>query len=309
MESSEKAKILVFGSCNIDHVYGVAHTVARGETQAALSYDRFAGGKGYNQAIAVAKAGADACFAGCIGGDGTFLLDMLCECGVDISAVRISDVNTGHAIIQVGRDGDNSIIVFPGANGTVDEEYVKTTLDSFGDGDILLVQNEISCLNCLIAEAYGRKMRVILNPSPCNEVVRSIDLGMISDLILNEVEALQLSGCDSEQKAIDYFTKKYPDMRVVLTLGSRGCILAHGDVRISVPAYNVCAVDTTAAGDTFTGYYVAGVARGDGMENVLRLACAAAAISVTRRGAAPSIPKADEVRLTIGKLSLACEQS
>lgn len=280
-------------------VYTLEHIVDKGETESALSFEIFSGGKGFNQAMAVARAGGDVYFAGCIGEDGEPLMNELTCAGANVSLVKRTRNKTGHAIIQVSLAGENSIIVCPGANGEVDKKYVDTVLAHFSLGDILLIQNEISSVEYLIERAHSIGMRIILNPSPCNGAMRTLDLRYITYLLLNEVEAAQISGGQTVQECIEYFKERYPHLKVVLTLGSKGCIYFDRVTEHRIPAYKVQAVDTTAAGDTFTGYFVAGIATRADLISALRLATAAAAIAVTKKGAAPSIPKREEAELSL----------
>ena len=288
-------KILNFGSCNIDMVYAMNHIVLQGETQTSERVDRFAGGKGLNQSIALARAGAQVYHAGCIGHDGQFLLDMTRDSGVDISCVKRVQEANGHAIIQVSRDGQNAIFLYPGSNAMVDEAYIDTVLEAFAAGDILLLQNEISNVAYLIDRAYEKQMFILLNPSPYNDVLKAVDMGKVSCLILNQVEAAQMTGENEPEAAIAYLHNAYPGNQVMLTLGHQGCVFSDGKKFVCQKAFSVKAVDTTAAGDTFTGYFVAGMAKGMPWDENMKLASAAAAIAVTREGAAPSIPERDEV--------------
>lgn len=175
------------------------------------------------------------------------------------------------------------------------KEWVDTVLEQFGEGDILLLQNEINLVDYIVEKAYEKKLSVMLNPSPMNEEIRKIDFRKLSCLILNEVEAKELSGFEKAEDSIAYFKTHYPHLRVMLTLGSRGCVYADENDTFRQNAYCVKAVDTTAAGDTFTGYFAAGLVRGLPMPEILKIATAASAISVTKEGAAPSIPNWDDV--------------
>jgi len=288
-------KILNFGSCNIDYVYSMDHIVAVGETQMTHKMEIFPGGKGLNQSIAAARAGAEVYHAGCVGHDGGMLLDILKESGVNVSCLQKVDAKNGHAIIQVSSQGENSIFLHAGSNSMVTKELVDTVLAQFDAGDILLLQNEINNVDYIIEKAYERKLRIILNPSPLNEAIAKMDFGKLSYIILNEVEAKDISGFDEPEDAISYFRTHYPHLRVMLTLGSRGCIYAEKEHTYRQEAYRVKAVDTTAAGDTFTGYFIAGLVRNLPMPEVLKIATAASAIAVTQEGAAPSIPLRDNV--------------
>lgn len=297
-------KILNFGSCNIDYVYSMDHIVKVGETQTTYSLETFSGGKGLNQSIALARAGAEVYHAGCIGNDGEMLLDILNESGVDTSFVKKVDEKNGHAIIQVSAKGENSIFLYPGSNNMVTIEFIDEVLSHFGEGDILLLQNEISNLTYIIEKAYKKKICIILNPSPINEVIEKIDFNMISYIILNEVEAEAISGSGIAEESIEILKKKYPQIKIMLTLGGKGCVYADSENNIYQKAFEVKAVDTTAAGDTFTGYFVRGVAEKECYEEILETASAAAAIAVSRKGAAPSIPTRDEVISALENMEL-----
>ena len=297
-------KILNFGSCNIDYVYFMDHIVAAGETEATQSLNIFPGGKGLNQSIAIARAGESVYHAGCIGDGGEFLLEILENDKVDTSLIERVDCQNGHAIIQVSKEGENSIFLYPGSNRMISCSQVDKALDFFSKDDILLVQNEINNIDYIVKKAHERGMRIILNPSPCNSEIGRIDLGMISYLILNRLEVREITGCDTVSDALLYFREKFPKLKVMLTLGNSGCVYQDEKEQIFCPTFKVEAVDTTGAGDTFTGYFIAGIARGTDVEKTLRIASAAAAISVTREGAATSIPHMDEVLKRIDSLAV-----
>lgn len=288
-------KILNFGSCNIDYVYSLDHIVRPGETEATSALEIFPGGKGLNQSIAIARAGASVFHAGCIGEDGGMLRELLASCGVDTSYLVSVPGKNGHAVIQLSCKGENSIFLFGGSNEKITEELCDEVLRNFGSGDILLLQNEISCLSYIIDSAQKRGLCIILNPSPLDDALRALDLSKLSYLILNEVEAADLSGSDTAEGALAFFRCRYPDLRVVLTLGERGSVYADAEGELYQPAFLAEVVDTTAAGDTFTGYFVAGLASGAPLSETLRLASAAAAVAVTGKGAAPSIPTRERV--------------
>ncbi len=295
-------KILNFGSCNIDHVYSLDHIVAIGETETTHKLETFPGGKGLNQSVALAKAGGQVYHAGCVGEDGGILTDLLESNGVDISYLKTVPGTNGHAVIQVSAEGENSIFLYPGSNEKITKEMIDEVLADFDAGDILLLQNEISNVEYAIERGYQKGMQIVLNPSPFNQVMRDVDLTKISYLILNEVEAKEFSNSLEPEASLHFFKKHYPDLKVMLTLGSKGCIFMDGKREIYQPIFLVDAVDTTAAGDTFTGYFVSGIAAGDSYEQILRFASAASAISVSRNGAAPSIPDRGEVIQALTRL-------
>lgn len=294
-------KILNFGSCNIDFVYSLDHIVRVGESETTHKMETFPGGKGLNQSIAVSHAGAKVYHAGCLGHDGGILRDILYDSGVDVSFLKTVEEKNGHAIIQVSATGENSIFLYPGSNKTVTEVYIDEILVHFGAGDILLLQNEISNVGYLVERAYQKKMCIVLNPSPFNDTIRGLDLRKISYLVLNEVEAREITGRETPEEAIAFLKSRYPNLCIMLTLGEKGCIYTDATCELYQPAFSVTAVDTTAAGDTFTGYFVAGLASGEAMKDVLCIASVASAISVTRSGAAPSIPVRSEVMERLGE--------
>ncbi|MBQ8175084.1 MAG: helix-turn-helix domain-containing protein [Clostridia bacterium] len=288
-------KILNFGSANVDYVYSLDHIVTVGETENSQELSIFPGGKGLNQSIALARADAQVFHAGCIGADGEILSNILAESGVDISFVRFVPEKNGHAIIQVSREGENAIFLHAGSNAMIAHEHVDEVLSHFGEGDLLLLQNEISNLDYIVKGAAAIGMRILLNPSPYNERIESLDLSLISYLILNEVEGRAITGEEETEKMLDWFFAHFPHLAVMLTLGKQGCVLSHEGERLRHPAYLVDAVDTTAAGDTFTGYFVAGLAAEEDLRTILKNASCASAIAVSRNGAAPSIPVREEV--------------
>lgn len=186
-------KILNFGSCNIDFVYNLDHIVAIGETETSNSMQVFTGGKGLNQSVALAKAGMEVYHAGCIGTDGEMLTDVLKSNGVDISNIKNVDEKTGHAVIQVSRNGDNSIFLYSGSNAKITEEFVDEVLDKFQKGDMLLLQNEINKIDYIIEKAYKKGMCIIFNPSPYNDEIKNLDFNMLSYIIIQNLKSLLLS--------------------------------------------------------------------------------------------------------------------
>lgn len=294
-------KILNFGSCNIDYVYSVDHIVAPGETETTSGMNIFPGGKGLNQSIAAARAGAAVYHAGCIGKDGELLADVLEKSGVDLSYVDRVDEKNGHAIIQVSEKGENSIFLYPGSNAAVTKEYIDGVIESFDEETLVLLQNEISNVDYIVRRAHEKGMKIMLNPSPFNEEIAKIDLSLIDYLILNEVEAAEISGEDEPGECLKRLKERFSRTKIILTLGKNGCIYSDTEKEITQAAFCVKAVDTTAAGDTFTGYLLAGMAENEKTEESLKRASAASAIAVSKAGAAPSIPKRDEVEEFLNK--------
>lgn len=291
-------KALCFGSLNIDFTYRVNHFVGRGETLLSENLQVFSGGKGLNQSVALSRAGLPTYHAGAVGEDGRFLLQQLRRAGVDTACVDVrQDVRTGHAIIQNTPDGDNCILLYGGANQAITKEQIDAVLSQFAAGDLLVLQNEINELAYLMERACERGLRIALNPSPMNGSVAALPLHTVTWLILNEVEAAQiLDACVTDgAAAARALHEKLPRTAIVLTVGKNGSYYDDGVQQVYQSAFPVCAVDTTAAGDTYTGYFLAGVAEGLAVQSAMALAAKAAAISVTRCGAAPSIPDRAEV--------------
>ena len=283
------AKILNIGSLNLDYVYAVPHFVEAGETLLSSRRDVFAGGKGLNQTVAAARAGAEVCHGGAVGADGDMLLDLLRDAGADVSAVARVDMPTGHAVIQVTPQGENAILILGGANRAVSPETVGIALEKVGPGDILLLQNEINGLDHIIRRAAQKGLRILFNPAPMEEAVKDLPLELLDTLIVNEGEGKALAG------DMDALKAAYPNQKILLTQGSRGASLWTGSEVLFQPAFPVEAVDTTAAGDCFLGYYAAALADNLPYAAALRLAAAASALAVQRPGAAPSIPLRGEV--------------
>ena len=295
-------KVLCFGSLNIDYTYKVPHFVKKGETLASERLQVFGGGKGLNQSVALAKAGTEVYHAGSIGQDGMFLLDMLKDAGANTDFVKILDtVRTGNAIIQNDKSGDNYIILYGGANQAITREQVDEVMSHFESGDYLVLQNEINELGYIVEKAHEKGMIIVLNPSPMNEKILALPLDVINYFILNEVEAAQIlgkedKGEESWEQIADDLLKKFPQATIVLTMGSEGSVFKNQKETVCQSIYKVQAVDTTAAGDTFSGYFIGGILGGLSAKEAMDQASKASAIAVTRKGAAPSIPVLAEVQ-------------
>ena len=294
-------KILSFGSLNIDYVYSVPHFVKKGETLSAKELNVYTGGKGLNQSIALARAGVETYQAGVIGTDGMFLLEQLKEAGVKTDLVKIlDDVRTGNAIIQNDDEGDNCIVLFGGANQAITKEQVDEVFKDFTNEDYLLIQNEINELSYIVEKAKEEGMKIILNPSPMNEKIMKLPLDQIDYFILNEIEAMQILEMDKPEEIDGKYIasllhERFKDATIVLTLGSEGSVCISDDEYVEQSIYKVKAIDTTAAGDTYTGYFIAGILNGKTIKESMDIASKASAIAVTRQGAAPSIPVLEEV--------------
>jgi ribokinase len=288
--------VLNFGSLNIDHVYQVEHFVQPGETLPCGKYRRFAGGKGFNQSVALARAGLCVTHAGRIGGDGDWLRDRLAAERVDVDVLQTThDEPTGHAIIQVAASGENAILINGGANQTLDEPFVNYVFDTVSDVDMVVLQNETSAVRHVLAIAQQRELPVAFNPAPMAQDVAELPLGTLAILIVNVVEAAGLVGTGDPDTLCRRLAERFPATLCVLTAGERGAWAARGSERWHNPARPVQAVDTTAAGDTFIGYFLAELLSGEPVANAVVSGNNAAAISVTRPGAADSIPARSEI--------------
>lgn len=288
-------KILNFGSLNYDYVYTVHHIVQGGETIASAGMETYCGGKGLNQSIALARAGARVFHAGLVGEEGNQMIELCKESGVDARYIRKIAGKSGHTIIQVDQNAQNCIILFGGSNRKMTHALIDEVLQDFEAGDYLLLQNEINEIPYMIDQAYQKGMKIVMNPSPYDEHVEECDLSKIEILMINEVEGEQITGKKDSTDILTELVNRYPDMKILLTLGSKGAIYCIKGQQFIQTAMKVDAVDTTAAGDTFTGYFLDSVLRGLPVEQALRRATAASALAVTRPGAAASIPMNAEV--------------
>lgn len=288
-------KVLNIGSMNLDHVYTVDHIVEPGETQSSTQLQLFLGGKGMNQSVALAKAGVEVYQGGMIGEDGGVFLDACREYGIHADYIRTVDARTGHAIIQIDKNAQNCILLYGGANQALTEAYVDEVISQFDSGDILLLQNEVNLMPYIVARGYAQGMKIVLNPSPFDDKLKAVDMTKIFLFLLNEIEGYQLTGCREPDAIIDSIRERFPHAAVVLTLGSDGAVYADQSCKHFQPIFPIKAVDTTAAGDTFTGYFIAGLAQGMEIPDILRMSAKASSIAVSRAGAVPSIPYRDEV--------------
>lgn len=293
-------KILNFGSMNIDFVYLVDHIAKEGETITSMELKNFLGGKGFNQSLAIGRAGEKVFHAGLIGTDGLEIIEKLVESNVDVSLIEVcEEERTGNAIIQKDIDGNNCIILYPGANRKLTTKKIESIINEFNPGDYIVLQNEVNLLPEIVSIAKRKGMIIIFNPSPLDEKIFEVELELIDYFILNEIEALGLiqecnhglSYEDLARKLID----RFPNSKFVLTLGDKGSIYIDNDNYIKQEVYKVNVVDTTAAGDTFTGYFIAGLKNNKSIREIMETASIASAVAVTRLGAEPSIPTIEEV--------------
>ena len=278
--------IYTLGSINIDHIYQVPHLPRPGETIAASDYAQGLGGKGANQSVAAAKAGARVFHIGAIGNDATWTLHDLQSYGVDTSNVSQIKIPTGHAIIQLDPQAENCITLFPGANRQVSESMAARALASARPGDTLLMQNETSAQSATVRLAADMGLRILYSPAPFDLSALQNVVRYTSLLLMNEGEAAAM---------IEAFGA-LPECDVIITRGAEGAEWHSQDAApLIVPSFPVTPVDTTGAGDCFAGTIAAALDCGLSPEQALRRAAAAAAIQVTRPGAAPAMPTKAEV--------------
>lgn len=295
-------KVLCFGSINFDYIYHVDHFASQGETIPCTDLDIAAGGKGLNQSVALSNAGADTYFAGAVGHNNQLLIDTLKKYNINFDYLKISDIETGHAVIQNDKHGDNCILVYKGSNSDIDNEMALKTISNFSSGDYLVIQNEINDSQNIIKYAKEAGMKVVFNPSPFAENIKLIPASNIDYLVLNEVEACQfldidpteskniIHDSDFQDKCLTNLLSMYPKTNIILTLGDKGSIFVNSDTKIYQEAYSADVIDTTGAGDTYLGYFIAGIISGMDINTSMNRASRAAALSVSKLGAAQSIP-------------------
>lgn len=299
-------KALCFGSLNIDYTYKVPHFVTKGETLSSDDLLVFPGGKGLNQSVALSRSGVETYHAGCIGNEGLFLIETLSNAGIKTDFIRVlENVKSGHAIIQSQKDGDNCILLYGGANQQITKEQIDEVLSHFQKEDYLVLQNEINNMKYVIEAAHSKGLKIVLTPAPMTEAVFNYPLEYVDYLLLNKGEASALlktkftesdfiSG-EAIQKIGILFAKQLPQATVVLTLGEKGALCFTKENYFVQKAYSVSVVDTTAAGDTFAGFFIGSVMQGNSIVVSLDIASKAASLSVTRLGASTSIPSMEEV--------------
>ena len=296
------AAVWNYGSINIDHVYQLTHLVKPGETINSQAYQQLLGGKGANQSVALAKAGARVQHLGYIGQQDAWVKEALIGYGVDCKAVELVDEPSGHAIIQVDEQGENAIIVFAGANRS---QPIERTLDKMTPqkGDWFVTQNETNEVRQALQHAKACGMNTALNPSPFELEFVLDTLPLVDLLVVNEgefhellpgvaIESLDDASLGALQSVI---TSEWPDKSVVITMGSMGAVWISEDHAFWAAAPKVDVVDTTGAGDTFLGYLLAGISQGQSIKASMQQAVAASALSVQVVGAAQSIPDQNQV--------------
>ena len=301
-------KILVVGSSNTDLIATVKNFPLAGETITGTSFLQVMGGKGANQAVAAHRLGGEVKFVTCLGNDANGLntLKYFTEMGLDVSsALLVNDAPSGTAIILVDANGENCIVITPGANHRLMPDYIIEEIEGdIAACDIVVLQMEIPCETvkavCELARQHHKT--ILLNVAPARQLDAEL-IKMIDILVVNETEAETVSGAKiagaGEEAVVDKLLSMGPGT-VVLTLGKQGCLLKNARECLRVPAFQVRAVDTTAAGDTFCGALAASLSRGRAWQETLQFATAASAICVTRMGAQPSIPTEKETTNFLG---------
>ncbi|MFC5473608.1 ribokinase [Paraherbaspirillum soli] len=299
----KKPRITIVGSVNMDLVFSTPRMPAVGETIQGQEFHQIPGGKGANQAVAAVRQGADVTLIGRVGEDnfGDRLLECLVDDGVDISALsRQAGMATGVAGILVDGDGHNSIVVTPGANQTLSPAHIDAAATAIKSAQSLVCQLEtpLSAVTRAIEIAHQSDVPVIFNPAPMQALSAEL-LAMVDYLIVNETEASQLSGVPvSDRDSAGIAAVRLLERgvgTVLLTMGAHGVFIAEQGARRFIPAVAVEAVDTTAAGDTFTGAFAVGLAHGLSVVDAGIEAQYAAALAVTKFGAQTSIPHRHEV--------------
>lgn len=288
-------KIYSLGSLNIDYVYQVPHFIRPGETLSSTHMKIFPGGKGLNQSVALGKAGAQVIHGGIINHADTFLTSVLHTAAVDISRIKTTNTPSGHAIIQVEPSGQNCILLYPGANHEFTQDYIEYVLGDAGQDDIILLQNEINCLDLIFEVARQKDISIAFNPSPYNSKLTKLPLSQVKWWIFNEIEGQDLTGESDPDRILSAMYEMYPQSNLLLTLGDKGCRFKNASLNVFCPAYPTKAIDTTAAGDTFTGYFLSMIGENISIPDALRIAARAASIAVSRTGASESIPYLTEV--------------
>lgn len=303
-------KVLNFGSLNIDMVYKMPHIVRAGETLSSTELNHYCGGKGLNQSIALARCLANSddfevYHAGMVGTDGDMLISTLKENNINCDYLRKGDGLSGHAIIQVEEKGQNCIILNGGTNKQIDKTMIEEVLSNFGKEDIIILQNEISNMETIIDLAYSKQIPIAINPSPIDDIILKIDINKIAYFIINEVEGNEFTGETDPDRICDKILEVAPNTKVVLTIGKDGVVYKDKDNHLKHGIFVVDVVDTTAAGDTFLGYFIGSTITGCTIEQSLKRATAGSTYAVSRAGAFPSIPTIEEVLIGVDTFKLA----
>lgn len=278
------------GSINTDFFYSVPHLPKPGETLAATGYSYGLGGKGANQSIAAAQGGARVIHIGSVGSDGGWAVDQLKGYGVDVQNIARLDMPTGHAIVNIAPDGENAIVIYSSANMAQDAGRIMSAMESVKPKDFCLLQNETSQVPYTAEHAKEKGLRVVYSAAPFDSDAAQEVLPFVDLLVVNEVEAEQLSA------AIGVSASELPVSEILITRGSKGATYRAGDTKVEVPAFEVDPVDTTGAGDTYLGFFIAGLDAGMETKGAMTFAAAGAAVQVTQPGTADAIPNLAEVK-------------
>ena len=285
----------VVGSMMIDRVVRVAALARAGETVSAISTATYAGGKGANQAAAAAKCGAHVRMLGRTGADGRFIVDALKNAGVRTRGIATHDDFSGAATVMVAENGENAIIIAPESNTRITALDIERFLATAKQGEIVLFQNECSCLHEGIACAAARALRVWLNAAPADANLGALRFEKLAGLVVNETEAQAMTGERDPARALELLAARMPGGTVIVTLGAQGAIAAVGNARYAHRGFVVDAVDTVGCGDAFVGAFLAAIAEGIDMPAALARANAAGALAAMRVGAIPSLASRAEI--------------
>ncbi|HEY5586796.1 MAG TPA: ribokinase [Ruminiclostridium sp.] len=289
-------KILDFGSINKDYVYSVDHIVTPGETISSKSLDTFWGGKGLNQCVALAKAGSDVYMAGqAFFEDKDEITQLLAGYAIHSDYMGFCNAPTGHTIIQVDSKGQNCIVLFPGANNCNSKEFIEEVLSQFSKGDIILLQNEINHIEYIIDKAFDKGITIVFNPSPFDNSFFKFQLHKIGIFILNEVEGTAFTGKSDPNEILKSMLEIAPSAIIVLTLGKNGVLYMDKNHFYKHGIYNVPVIDTTGAGDAFSGFFLAAYSSGHDIDYCLKVASIASSLTVSVKGATTSIPYMKQV--------------
>lgn len=302
-------KLIVLGSSNVDYILNVPHFLAPGETLSGTQYQVALGGKGANQAVAAGRSGANIQFISAVGNDpvGKNALEQFQKDNIDISAIEaIQNENTGVALIFVNDDAENMIGIYPGANAHITTDYITPHLQAIQQCDLLLMQLEIPMETIFLAakEAKRTNACVVLNPAPAqplsDELLSNIDI-----ITPNETEAKILTGVDihtlEDANRASQILHDKGIKTVIITLGKQGAWVSHNKEGKLIKGFSVKAIDTIAAGDTFNGVLATALLEDRNLEDAVKMAHAAAALSVTKKGAQPSVPLRSEIDLFLEK--------
>ncbi len=288
--------VINVGSINIDYAYRVSHLVKPGETLNTQAFEKGLGGKGMNQSIALVRAGASVAHVGAVGQNDPWVLDAVKAAGVSTTHIEQLEQTTGHAIIQVDDSAENCIILHGGANQALLQNKVIEVFHAYPQAAWVLLQNETNNVANIIEAAVSLNKKVAFNPAPVSQSIAGVDFSHVSLLIVNEIELAQITQHENADEAIRALRSSYPDTELLITFGKQGARFINCDVDLFMAAMDVDAVDTTAAGDTFVGYFLASIAKGMGPDEALSIAIKAAAICVSKPGAASSIPDLSEIK-------------